>query len=68
MTIVVNGAAREIDAPTSVAELVRALGRDPDQAGTAIARNGDVVPRREWADTVLAEGDTVEVVVAVGGG
>ena len=68
MTIVVNGVARDIETTTSVAELVRALGRDPDQAGTAIARNGDVLPRRHWADTLLADGDTVEVVAAVGGG
>jgi sulfur carrier protein len=68
MTIVVNGAQRDVGPATSVAELVRALGRDPDQAGTAIARNGDVVPRRHWADTLLADGDTVEVVTAVGGG
>ena len=68
MTIVVNGVERDMDGATTVAALVRALGRDPDQAGTAIARNGDVVPRRHWADTLLTDGDTVEVVAAVGGG
>ena len=68
MTIVVNGVQRDVAADTSVADLVRALGRDPDQAGTAIARNGDVLPRRQWAGTLLADGDTVEVVTAVGGG
>ena len=68
MTILVNGAPRDLPGDTTVAELVRALGRDPEQAGTAIARNGDVVPRRSWADTPLADGDTVEVVTAVGGG
>ena len=68
MTILVNGTQRTLEAATTVAELVRALGRDPEQAGTAIARNGDVVPRRHWAETLLADGDTVEVVTAVGGG
>lgn len=68
MTVVVNGAPRNLPGNTTVAELVRVLGRDPDQAGTAIARNGDVLPRRDWAATPLADGDTVEVVIAVGGG
>lgn len=68
MTVVVNGVERDIASATTVADLVRALGRDPDQAGTAIARNGDVLPRRDWADTLLTPGDTVEVVTAVGGG
>jgi sulfur carrier protein len=36
--------------------------------GVAAAVNGDVVPRRLWAATVLAEGDRVEVVTAVQGG
>lgn len=68
MTVVVNGTPRNLPANTTVAELVRALGRDPDRAGTAIARNGDVLPRRNWPDTALADGDSVEVVTAVGGG
>ena len=68
MRLVINGDRREFADRLSVAELVRALGRDPAQAGTAIARNGDVVPRRLWEDTLLSDDDAVEVVVAVGGG
>ena len=30
--------------------------------------NGDVLPRRSWADTPLADRDEVEVVTAVQGG
>ena len=68
MKLVINGDDREFDQPVTIAELVRSLGRDPGQAGTAIARNGDVVPRRLWDDVVLQEADAIEVVVAVGGG
>lgn len=68
MRLVINGDDREFDQPVTIAELVRSLGRDPGQAGTAIARNGDVVPRRLWDDVVLQEADAIEVVVAVGGG
>ena len=34
----------------------------------AIERNGEIVPRSRHADEMLADGDTLEIVVAVGGG
>ena len=68
MTLVINGEPHQFDTELTIAELVRTLGRDPSQAGTAIARNGDVVPRRLWDTTLLDDNDAVEVVVAVGGG
>ena len=49
-------------AMNAVAELTGA------QAGVAAAVNGDVVPRRSWARTLLRDGDQVEVVTAVQGG
>lgn len=67
-SVVVNGEPRSVDGETTVADLVRALGRDPDRPGTAIARNGEVIVRRSWSDTRLHDGDTIEVVTAVGGG
>lgn len=36
--------------------------------GVAVARNEEVVPRSEWADTVVADGDRVEILVAAQGG
>ena len=68
MTVVVNGEPRPVAVDTTVADLVRALGRDPGRAGTAIARNGEIIPRRVWPTTTLDDGDTIEVVTAVGGG
>ena len=68
MSVVVNGEPQALPLATTVADLVRSLGRDPDQAGTAIARNGEVLPRRLWPTTHLDDGDTIEVVTAVGGG
>ena len=68
MSVVVNGEARAVPWAWTVADLVRDLGRDPDRAGTAIARNGEVIPRRTWPTTTLDDGDTIEVVTAVGGG
>ena len=47
-------------------DLVQALG----YAGKRIAieRNGEIVPKSQYAQTRLAAGDRLEIVVAVGGG
>ena len=68
MTVVVNGKQRVVADATTLADLARDMGRDPQAPGTAIARNGEVVPRRVWAVTPLTNGDAVEILTAVGGG
>ncbi|WP_026922435.1 sulfur carrier protein ThiS [Glycomyces arizonensis] len=80
MKFELNG--REHDGPATVADAVRAaLGAGDGAAapnygsasaaelgrGTAVAVNGEVVPRSEW-DRPLAEGDAVEVLTATQGG
>ena len=66
MTVTVNGEAREVPAGTTVAQLVTQLTDAP--SGIAAAVNGEVLPRRAWAGTPLADLDEVEVVTAVQGG
>ncbi len=39
-----------------------------DLKRVAVERNGRIVPRAEYGETVLADGDCVEVVGFVGGG
>ena len=39
-----------------------------DQKRIAVERNGDIVPKSQYADTLLCDGDNVEVVSFVGGG
>jgi sulfur carrier protein len=34
----------------------------------AVERNGEIVPRSDYAAVELANGDAIEIVVAVGGG
>jgi sulfur carrier protein len=34
----------------------------------AVEKNGEIVPRSRYGETRLADGDTLEIVVAVGGG
>lgn len=66
MEIVINGESRSFPAALSVAALVDTLGF----AGKRIAveRNGDIVPRSLHGETLLSDGDRLEIVVAVGGG
>lgn len=66
MNICVNGEAMAVPTPLSVRQLIVHLGLD--QGPVAVERNKDVVPRREHESTMLAEGDTIEIVHFVGGG
>jgi len=65
-TVTVNGKPREIDGPANVTAFLQTLDINPRQV--AVALNGEVVPRGDWARTTVRPGDTVEVVRAVGGG
>lgn len=66
MTIVLNGAARDLPDGATVAGLVEVLGLA--RLRVAVEVNGRVVRRAEWPDARLAEHDRVEVVQFVGGG
>lgn len=64
MNITLNGKAASTQAET-VEELVRETGAP--EAGTAVAVNGDVVPRSQWG-TKLDDGCVVDILTAVQGG
>ncbi|MCX5390191.1 sulfur carrier protein ThiS [Streptomyces sp. NPDC006482] len=66
MNVSVNGEPRELAGPVSLDALVATLSTAP--TGVAAAVNEAVVPRSEWAATLLGEGDRVEVLTAVQGG
>lgn len=66
MRVTVNGADAEVEDGVTVAELVAA--RTEEHRRVAVAVNADVVPRSRWGSTRLADGDAVEVLVAVAGG
>jgi sulfur carrier protein len=65
ISIQLNGEKVDLAAHT-VADLVSASGWTGKRI--AIERNGSIVPKSCYADTALCSGDTLEVVVAVGGG
>ena len=64
--VTVNGKAHRFDAPLEIAALLARL----ELAGRKIAveRNGEIVPKSAHASTLVADGDQLEIVVAVGGG
>ena len=62
----INGADRRFARPLTVKELVGELGMEGKRI--AIERNGEIVPRSRYRELALADGDRLEVVVAVGGG
>ena len=67
MEVTVNGATRLIEAPASdIATLIRALGLEGKRI--AVERNGEIVPKSQYANTRVLAGDKLEIVAAVGGG
>jgi sulfur carrier protein len=69
MHFVLNGQSREfpqLGAGAHLQDLVTEFGLKGDRV--AIEHNGNIVPRAEWANTVLTEGDRLEIVHFVGGG
>ena len=64
--VTVNGSAHRFEEPLDVRAVLERL----EMAGrkVAVERNGEIVPRSAHASTRLADGDQLEIVVAVGGG
>jgi sulfur carrier protein len=68
MHVLINGEQRELQPGATVASAVRSLPGAPEGRGMAVALKDAVVPRSAWQTTELAEGDRLEIVVAVQGG
>ncbi len=68
MRIELNGKPRELAEGASLADAVAASGAGEEARGVAVALDGEVAPRTEWASTPLAEGSKVEVLAAIQGG
>lgn len=66
MQIQVNGEPRDVPDSVTLGGLVRHLSLAPERL--AIELNQRVVRRADWPDTILHEGDRVEIVHFVGGG
>ena len=66
LSLIVNGEPRRAPAGSSIADLVIQLELNP--AKVAVERNGEIAPRSTLAETLLQDGDALEIVHFVGGG
>jgi thiamine biosynthesis protein ThiS len=66
LRIRLNGEPHELDAPLSVGALLERLEIDPRRV--AVEHNFVVIKRANYDDTIVGEGDEVEIVNFVGGG
>lgn len=66
MQLTINGEPKTFPAALTVADLVERLALVGKRI--AIELNGEIVPRSQHPATPLADGDRLEIVVAVGGG
>jgi thiamine biosynthesis protein ThiS len=66
MAISVNGEPRPFAGPVTVAALLVELRLEPRRV--AVERNKLLVRRSNFEQTMLADGDAVEIVTLVGGG
>lgn len=65
MQLIVNDEALEFDKPMSVAEFIQSFKQE---GNFAIAVNMEFVPRSLYGETLLREGDRVEIVLPMQGG
>ena len=66
VTVTINGETRHFGGSVSVSVLLLGMGLDP--AKIAVERNLEIVPRSQYDQTALQEGDRLEIVQFVGGG
>ncbi|WP_372701176.1 sulfur carrier protein ThiS [Castellaniella sp.] len=66
MTLHLNGQPTTLERTGTVRELLLHLGLEDKRV--AVERNGEIVPKSSHASTMLADGDRIEIITAVGGG
>lgn len=66
MLLQINGVEKQYGEALSLADLIEELGMKGDRV--AVELNREIVPRAQWEQTKLHEGDKLEVVHFVGGG
>ena len=66
MQIMINGQPETLDGGLSVAELLALRKLEPVRV--AVELNEDIVRRKSFPETVIRDGDRIEIVAFVGGG
>jgi thiamine biosynthesis protein ThiS len=66
MNVTVNGESRRVEGSKTVEQLLEDLGLDGRKV--AVERNREIVPKSQYSDVTLFEGDKFEIVHFIGGG
>ena len=66
MQLTINGTERKFEGVSTLSDLIGELGMKPDRV--AVELNRDIVQRSKWSETLLKDGDKLEIVHFVGGG
>lgn len=64
--LIINGRPQHFDNLLSLQQLLEHMTLQNKRI--AVERNGEIVPRSQYAEQTLSDGDRLEIVVAVGGG
>lgn len=66
MQLTINGESRSFDMPITVEQLLGKIGIDNRKV--AVERNLEIVPKSQYGETPLSDGDKLEIVHFIGGG
>ena len=66
MQLIINGQSQTVQEGLSLIDLIAQLNMKAERV--AVERNGVIVPRNDWPQTALQNGDRLEIVHFVGGG
>ena len=66
MSIIVNGEERSLSESQTVKQLIETLGLDGRKV--AVERNMEIVPKSQYNNILLGDGDRLEIVHFIGGG
>ena len=67
MEVRINGKETEVHQSMSIVDYLTSIGFDK-KVSIAVAINGEIIPKDEYSETQLKNGDSMEVVRAIGGG
>ncbi len=66
ITLKVNGESHSCQSPITLPELLTQINLNPRLV--AVEYNGEILHRQYWDNTILKNGDRLEIVTIVGGG
>jgi sulfur carrier protein len=66
MNIIVNGKNKDIRDICSTEQLLQEMGFGEKRV--AVELNKEIVPRSQYSQTFISDGDNIEIVRAIGGG